>query len=364
MCALGLAMGPIATRYPRRSCARCVPGGPPTRPRSAPGIASVGRIPRVGLRDHDEPPLPEDPITVRPSATLGSVPTTGPGLPLPTVEQDLDDAVPTTSVDQSLKKFRPIPRDDDESVHHVRIPHPAPQLRAYRPALTGAAGARRKTAGDRQDAGPQLGEPSRHVKPNSARIEHREPPRQFPAEVPTVFGGPQCARRILRWALRAIAMTLGAGRDRGGSGWTRWGVPFWRPEPHERRRDPSTLDARCRASAGAVPGLLARVAVRGRRRRVGRGTAASAATITEDAENTRAPARRVAVRRRRRGVRRVDQREPLGTELGCQGGGATPVSVTPLPRHRLAGPPPFPLPPIAEDDDLVRLAVRALEDPI
>jgi len=54
----------------------------------------------------------------------------------------------------------------------------------------------------------------------------------------------------------------------------------------------------------------------------------------------------------------------LKPEFIREGGEAAPVTVPALFRHGLDGPPALPLPPVAEDGDLVGVSVRALEGPV
>lgn len=126
------------------------------------------------------------------------------------------------------------------------------------------------------------------------------------------------------------------------------------PPQHPHRRWPRHLT--CHGSRSLT--------VRGRLLLVGRGAAGSSAPVAQEAEDPGAPAQRCGVRTPRPCARRGDQREVLRTKLVGEGGGAPPVPAPALRRHGLAGPPPLPLPPVAEDEDLVGLPVRALDDPV
>ncbi len=112
-----------------------------------PTTASRGRGSRIGLGNHDEPLLAEDPIAVRSGAAVGWVAWPWPGLPFPSIEEDVDDSCLAAAGDQGLKQFGSIPRHDDEPAHHFRTPHPSCYAHAPQTALTAAAGARRKSGG-------------------------------------------------------------------------------------------------------------------------------------------------------------------------------------------------------------------------
>ncbi len=94
----------------------------------------------------------------------------------------------------------------------------------------------------------------------------------------------------------------------------------------------------------------------------GRGPFWSSAPVTQEAKDARTPPQRFGVRSPRTGARGIDEREVLRIKLVSEGGGATPVSVPALLRHRIATVPSLPLPPVTEDDEFVGVSVRALKD--
>ncbi len=53
----------------------------------------------------------------------------------------------------------------------------------------------------------------------------------------------------------------------------------------------------------------------------------------------------------------------LKTEFVRDRGTASPVAVPSFTRHGLPGPPPFSLPAVEEDGELIRVAIRTLEGP-
>ncbi len=118
-------------------------------PRPTTTTASAGRAFRVGLGNDDKSLLAEDPIAMRSGAAVGSIPRPGPGLPLSSIEEDLDNSRLAAAGDQGLKQFGSIPRNDNEPAHHFRTPHPTHYAHAHQATLTVAAGARRKREGAR-----------------------------------------------------------------------------------------------------------------------------------------------------------------------------------------------------------------------